>query len=340
MPFDPPPFISRPVHLSSRPALVPRFLCAGSRSHQVSYLRSDRGPPSPLRRDELPARRAGRPRVLVSWTISLQDVHVVGTLQKAPPEAYPRAGASVPCRSLGDSWPESSPPIEHESARRQQRRQPEPPLLALRLGPLCLPLVSAPSPVSEPLAAEQQLLPAAGPSGQPAPCSELARLRSLLASREPGLEQRLAATGEPADAAFYARWLKARGGCPEAAAAGVLAHVGWREDLVRCAWADAAAAAGDSGDDSRASLSIGGGGGGIPEAAIQDELAARKVFLQGCDAQGCPVIVVKACRWGPRAAPPRRFLAKRHSEGLARAILPAAPQPLPGQRPTLAACCN
>jgi hypothetical protein len=211
----------------------------------------------------------------------------------------------VGSRSVGDAWPEPLS-LEESLARRRRRRQPEPPLLALRLGPLCVPLVSPspPPPESEPLAI-QQLLPPAGPADEAAPCPAVARLRCLVASREPGLEQRLAAAGEAADAAFYARWLKARGGCPEAATAGILAHVAWREELVRGAQADAAAAAsgGPAADaaGSHSCRAAASRGVGVPEAAIQDELAARKVFLQGCDAQGCPVVVVKAARWGMRA---------------------------------------
>jgi hypothetical protein len=93
----------------------------------------------------------------------------------------------------------------------------------------------------------------------------------VLALRQPQLAARLACTGESLDTPCLARWLKARGGSLEAAAQGILAHADWRESFV--------------------------GAGGVAEASIPEELAAQKAFLQGCDAAGCPVVVVKASRW-------------------------------------------
>lgn len=112
------------------------------------------------------------------------------------------------------------------------------------------------------------------------------QLRAALAAREPRLAQRLAATGDaPLDTTYLSRWLAARGGSLEAAAAGILANAQWREALV--------AGNGGDGDGSHGSA----GADGVSEASIADELAARKVFLQGLDASGCPVVVVQAARW-------------------------------------------
>ncbi|EFN60174.1 hypothetical protein CHLNCDRAFT_133670 [Chlorella variabilis] len=149
-------------------------------------------------------------------------------------------------RSVGEPWPEDT--AGTASTKRQRRRQADPPLLALRLGPFTA--------------------------------------AYLVAAREPQLAELLAATGEATDAGFYARWLKARGGCPAAAADAVLAHAAWRREFVGAAAAEAAGEAGSGA----------GGALGIPEDSIADELAAGKVFLQGRDAAGCPVVVVKAAR--------------------------------------------
>jgi hypothetical protein len=131
----------------------------------------------------------------------------------------------------------------------------------------------------------------------------------LVAAAEPELEARLRSTGETVDAAFHSRWLKARGDCPEAAAAGILAHVEWRCEFVGAAAADATAAAAAAAAVAEPAAGALGGSpqlvfkpsDGIPEAAIGDELAACKAFLQGCDSQGCPVVVVLAARWVPWA---------------------------------------
>lgn len=130
-------------------------------------------------------------------------------------------------------------------------------------------------------------------------CPAVAVLQAALAERAPAAVQQLAAAGEQVDAAFYARWLKARGGCLEAAAAGIAAHAAWRTTFL----AHAAAAAIPAGQPSSSSGGETAGRTGVPEAAIADELAARKAFLQGLDAHGCPVIVVQAARWA--LAPPR-----------------------------------
>lgn len=197
-----------------------------------------------------------------------------------------------------------------QSSKRRRRRRREPPLVTLALGPLAFcplpppPLqprndnAAAPCTTSATTPAVPSFITAAaGSVDEPAACPAVARLRCLVAAAEPELEARLRSTGETVDAAFHSRWLKARGDCPEAAAAGILAHVEWRCEFVGAAAADATAAA------EPAAGALGGSpqlvfkpSDGIPEAAIGDELAARKAFLQGCDSQGCPVVVVLAAR--------------------------------------------
>lgn len=154
-----------------------------------------------------------------------------------------------------------------------RRRRAQAPALALRLGPFTVPL-SRPPPPAPPLddgGAVAALPPAPGPAP-----SALEQLRQVLAQREPRLAHRLATTGEALDDGCLRRWLAARGGV-EAAAAGILAHAAWREALV------------------------GASSSGVTEASIADELAARKVCLQGLDSGGCPVVVVQAARWVLRA---------------------------------------
>ncbi|PSC68542.1 alpha beta-hydrolase [Micractinium conductrix] len=97
------------------------------------------------------------------------------------------------------------------------------------------------------------------------------QLAALLQQQLPGWAARLVATGEAADAACLRRWLAARGGCVEAAAVGVAAHLLWREGFM-------------------------GAAGRVTEDSIAGELAARKAFLQGLDEQGCSVVLVQAAR--------------------------------------------
>lgn len=174
-------------------------------------------------------------------------------------------------------------------------------------------------------AAAAELEALAGPGTAPPPnvCPAVAALRTALAERAPDAVSQLEAAGEPADAAFYARWLKARGGCVEAAAVGIAAHAAWRSSFL----AQAAAAVPSEVPSSSSCGSETAPRKGVPEAAIADELAARKAFLQGLDASGCPVIVVQAARCEP--APP-----ERHS---APAAAPA-PAALPLRCPAWRAC--
>ncbi|CAK0773781.1 hypothetical protein CVIRNUC_004101 [Coccomyxa viridis] len=74
---------------------------------------------------------------------------------------------------------------------------------------------------------------------------------------------------EPLDPDFYARWLKSKGSVDEAEAC-IRAHAEWREAFVTR--------------------------GRIHEDEIVRELAAEKAFLQGCDKEGHPVLVVWAAR--------------------------------------------
>ncbi|CAL8470218.1 g9760 [Coccomyxa elongata] len=75
--------------------------------------------------------------------------------------------------------------------------------------------------------------------------------------------------GEPVDEGYFERWLRAKGGVDEAEAC-IRAHAQWRADYVPM--------------------------GRILEGEVVNELAARKCFLQGCDNEGHPVLVVWAAR--------------------------------------------
>lgn len=200
--------------------------------------------------------------------------------------------------SPGDPWPEEEPAqLERRRRLRQARPDSAPPLLSLSLGPFSVALTPRPHPQmrsEHEVAAVAELEAPAGLGAALPPhvCPAVAVLQAALAERAPAAVQQLAAAGEQVDAAFYARWLKARGGCLEAAAAGIAAHAAWRTTFL----AHAAAAAIPAGQPSSSSGGETAGRTGVPEAAIADELAARKAFLQGLDAHGCPVIVVQAAR--------------------------------------------
>ena len=223
------------------------------------------------------------------------------TLGLATPSHMPcrfLKGPPALCRALGDDWPGQTTELSRQ--RRLRRREAEPPLLSLSLGGVfSLPLV--PRPLAPRLsaagsdAAASSIDASSITSISGGPPAVVLQLPSLVELRQPGVAARLAATGEVADASFFARWLKARGGSLEAAADSSLAHAAWREEFV-------GAAAPRGGSGRAASGSAGGGGGpqlvgaGISEESIADELAARKVFLQGCDSLGCPVVLVRAAR--------------------------------------------
>jgi hypothetical protein len=115
--------------------------------------------------------------------------------------------------------------------------------------------------------------PAASPPLPPLASAEVA----ALAARCAAAARALAAAGEPADAAFFERWLFARGPALDAAAAAVEQHAAWRAAFV--------------------------GAGGVAAAAIAGELAARKVALQGASASGRPLLVFRARRHRAGAAP-------------------------------------
>lgn len=188
--------------------------------------------------------------------------------------------------------------MERRCRRRQVQPESAPALLSLSLGPFSLPLLPRPHfrVLSDDDRAAVAELEAPAGLGAALPlhvCPAVAALQAALAERSPAAAQQLAAAGELVDAAFYARWLKARGGCVEAAAAGIAAHAAWRTAfLTQAAGAVPADHSGSSSSGSEAATST-----GVPEAAIADELAAGKAFLQGLDSHGCPVIVVQAARW-------------------------------------------
>lgn len=108
-----------------------------------------------------------------------------------------------------------------------------------------------------------------GGTGDTHDTSETSQLRSVLQERCSAAFKQLAATGEPLDTAALQRWLVARRSV-EAAAAALAQHAAWREGFV--------------------------GANGVDAARIASELAAQKVFMQGINSQGCPVVLFKASR--------------------------------------------
>lgn len=175
------------------------------------------------------------------------------------------------------------------------------PLLSLGVGVISIPLL----PPLPPLSHDETAPPVVDAAPQPggAATSPVQQLAAALAQADPGWAARLAATGEHADIAFLERWLHARGSV-DSAAASIMAHVAWRTTLVGTDGgpADSSPTAGTASAGAAPALAAGGAlpplGRGISEASIAEELAARKVFLQGLDAAGCPVVVVQASRCG------------------------------------------
>ncbi|GAB4814590.1 hypothetical protein N2152v2_001636 [Parachlorella kessleri] len=110
----------------------------------------------------------------------------------------------------------------------------------------------------------------AGPGHRP----EVEQLRQLVAAQKPGLVGRLEATGETPDGAFFTRWLIARQWDVEHAARDIVGHAEWRESFM----------------GSTASS------GGCARAVGSEGQEEERVFLQGCDKSGHPLVVVKAGR--------------------------------------------
>lgn len=212
--------------------------------------------------------------------------------------------ATEPCRGRIPHPSPSPPACRPELAEQPPRigkRGHARPLLSLDVGPLSIPLLpplaAAPEPPVAAAAAEAAAAPAAS-GAAPTPEQQLA---VALTQADPGLAARLAATGERVDAAFLQRWLRARGSV-QAAAAAILAHAAWRQAFVGAEDSSGGVGGGPGSLGAGAASAAGGLGSlplgrGIGEASIADELAARKVFLQGQDASGCPVVVVQAARW-------------------------------------------
>ncbi len=121
----------------------------------------------------------------------------------------------------------------------------------------------APSPRGKP-----GIVAAVAAAAQPA---EVLQLQQLLVGRDPGMLARLEASGERADAHFFTRWLIARRWCMDDAARDIAAHADWRVAFM------------GTGADGSALEGLQQGG-------------ERKVFLQGCDRWGQPVVLVKAGR--------------------------------------------
>ncbi|CAD7699735.1 unnamed protein product [Ostreobium quekettii] len=80
-----------------------------------------------------------------------------------------------------------------------------------------------------------------------------------------GTVESLRLGGERCDEAFLRRWLTAKGRDVEVATAAIRAHAEWRAKYVPC--------------------------GRITEEEIAGELAAKKVYLQGCDDKGRPLVI-------------------------------------------------
>ena len=154
------------------------------------------------------------------------------------------------------------------------------------------------------------------PATAATPTPAATALRQQLAQRHPGALDRIVATGEATDDAFLGRWLETRG--RENAADAIAAHATWRESFV-----------------GRHPL-------GITEESIADELAAEKVFLQGADRQGCPVLVFITSRHvagAHSATPTTRLMAYAVDAGISVAAAGAAPTSAQATNPANQVVC-
>ena len=109
------------------------------------------------------------------------------------------------------------------------------------------------------------------------PSIDRAAVAALRAELPPDVLRRIEATGELADDVFLAKWIKTRGA--DAAAQMIEAHANWRETFVGTI----------------------DGQTKITESSIAAELEAKKIFLQGIDVNGSPVLL---------------FISRRHTAGV------------------------
>ncbi len=208
--------------------------------------------PSPERAG---SRRASPPAAAAAGSRSLESLSAMSAVPS--PERAGSLPASHPL-TLTLRARRASPPAAAAAAA---ARSPE--SVTVRFGGLSVDVRSP-----------KRALRAPGATATPPPArAEVA----ALAARCAAAARALAAAGEPADAAFFERWLRARGPALAAAAAAVEQHAAWRSAFV--------------------------GAGGVAAAAISGELAARKLALQGASASGRPLLVFRARRHRAGAAP-------------------------------------
>lgn len=125
--------------------------------------------------------------------------------------------------------------------------------------------------LNAPLAVDQQ-----GRSPEPGPIAITAEetdellLAVIHALEQDGTAARLAAGGERLDIACVARWMKAKDNDANVVEEAIRTHSFWREEYVP--------------------------NGRIQEEEVRGEIAAKKVFLQGQDNEGCALLVILASR--------------------------------------------
>ena len=118
---------------------------------------------------------------------------------------------------------------------------------------------------------------------QTSACTTLvAQLRCSLVERDPLFFSKLEETGETPDDTLLQRWLEYKQNDVEATADALSAHAAWRIAFITEARL-VAAQRGLPPTHHR-----------LPEGSVSEELSANKVFLQGHDRYGHPVVVIKA----------------------------------------------
>lgn len=129
----------------------------------------------------------------------------------------------------------------------------------------------------------------------------------MVCRKDPQFAEKLEATGELVDDIFLNRWLQVKKCNLEEATSALITHVNWRVDFITTAYQ--AAAAGlihaplntitntiTTNNNNKPLVPTLPMLGTLPETSMTRELQAEKVFLQGSDRQGHPVVVIKASK--------------------------------------------
>jgi len=136
------------------------------------------------------------------------------------------------------------------------------------------------------------------PAIAPHSTTQLTLLRHMVSSKDPQFAEKLEATGELVDDIFLNRWLQVKKCNLEEATAALTTHVDWRVDFIATAYQAAARtdAPLNTITNNKPRVPNLKMMGPLPESSMTKELQAEKVFLQGSDRHGHPVVIIKASK--------------------------------------------